>query len=436
MLRSLAVDQLGLRIGMTDRLLLRLLAHRMGLAVSVGARKRADKQEIYRRDTENKRIDALRIEGRKLGLNESFVEAVIYLVIGEACKQQMIRLQKEQDPLPNTTSDDEWYDICKQNLLALTAQVAGSYDQDYDLAFSASSAYRAYEDGVINEQVAKLPKRGLAVDLGCATGRQALRLADKFESVVGFDLSPAMIEQADKNKFAKNIGNATFKVADLEQGIPLPDGSASFVFANFGVASDLRNIQAVIVEIERVLEPRGRYLLSFYNKDALVYRWEFFPWPVGLAAEINEKLGCLDVHAGDKTFLVYAKTYTPSEVRTMLSAGALKGPSVVTFPTISSILPSLLLLEGGDKAKDTITMLDRALEISGHGAYTIATGEKICNGSCAVCRPGLVCLSGPVFYDCFERIQYGISLETEENRPRVLLYRGLSLTYPLNACLP
>ena len=383
MLRSLSVDQLGKRSGMTDRLLLRLLAHRMGLAVSVGARKRADDQEIYRRDTENQRIDALRIEGRKLGLNESFVEAIVYFIIGESCKQQMIRLQKPHDPLPNPKDSEEWFQMCRQNLLKLTEKVAGSYDQDYDTGFTASSAYRSYEEGVINEQVAKLQHRGLAVDLGCATGQQALRLAGTFEAVVGFDISPHMIAQAEANKAAKKVANATFKVADLdhlddrEQCIPLPDCSASFVFANFGAASDLRNIQAVVGEIERVLEPRGRYLLSFYNKEALVYSWEFFPWPVGLAAEINEELDCLDVHAGDQTYLIYAKTFAPSEVRHMLSASALRGPSVRTFPTISTVLPSMLLLEGGDRAKQAITALDHTLEDSGQGAYIIASGEKV-----------------------------------------------------------
>ena len=377
MLRSLSLDQLGRRIGGIDRMILRLIAHRMGLAVSVGARKRADDQEIYRKDTEDKRIDGYRVEGRKHGLNESFVESIMYAIIGESCKQQMIRLQRPHDPLPNPKNADEWFDMCRQSLLKLTERVASSYDNDYDQGYSASSSYRSYEDAVIDENVAKLQHRGVAVDLGCATGRQAIRLAGAFDSVVGFDLSPHMIAQAEKNGASKQASNARFEVADLEKGIPLPDRSASFVFANFGAASDVRNIQALIVEIERVLEPRGRYLLSFYNKEGLVYCWEFLPWPVGLAAEINEELDCLDVHAGDQTYLIYAKTFTPSEVRHMLSGTSLRGPSLRSFPTISPVLPSQLLLEGGADAKVAISGLDHILEDQGHGAYIIASGEKV-----------------------------------------------------------
>lgn len=377
MLRSLDLKQLGKRIEAVDRLLIRLVNHRMGLSISVGARKRADEQPIFRQEAEDKRIDAIRIEGRKLNLNPSFAEALIYLIIGESCKQQMIRLQQPHDPLPNDKNADEWYEMCRQNLLKLTAKVAGSYDQDYGTDYNASSAYRAYEDRIFDEQVAKLSHKGLAVDLGCATGRQTLRLAGTFDSVTGFDLSPDMIEQAKKSMQKSGVRNASFEVADLENSIPLPDNSTSFVFANFGAASDLRNIQSVIGEIERVLEPRGRYLLSFYNKDALVYCWDFLPWPVGLAAEINEEIDCLDVHAGEQTYLIYAKTYAPSEVRQMLSGTALRGPNLRTFPTISPVLPSQLLLEGSERAEEAITALDRALEDQGRGAYIIVTGEKV-----------------------------------------------------------
>lgn len=378
MLRSLSLDQLGKRIAAVDYLLLRLVNFRMGLAVSVGARKRADNQEIYRREVENKRIDDYRIEGRKIGLNESFAEALMYLIIGESCKQQMIRLQQPQEPL-HDADDDKWYDICKDNLRELTKIVAARYDQDYDAGFTASSAYRAYEEVAISDEVSKLQSKGLAVDLGCATGQQALQLARKFDSVVGFDLSEHMIEQANKNKAAGSVTNVRFEVADLDdlkKGIPLDAGSASFVLANFGVASDLRNIRSVIAEIDRVLEPGGRYFLSFYNEDALVYCWDYLPWPIGLAAEINKGRGCLDVHVGDKTYQIHARSYTPTQVTDMVAMGSLKSPPVRTFPTISSLLPSILLLQGDKRAENAITELDRELEDSGRGAYIIATGMK------------------------------------------------------------
>ncbi len=149
------------------------------------------------------------------------------------------------------------------------------------------------------------------------------------------------------------------------------------MFANLGTASDLLRIEAIVGEIERVLEPHGRYLLSFYNKDALVYQWDFLPWPIGLAAEINEELDCLDVHLENQTYLIYGKKFTPSEVKDMLAKTALRGPSVKTFPTISPTLPTQLLVEGNEKAREAVAALDRVLEDHGRGAYIVATGEKV-----------------------------------------------------------
>lgn len=376
MLRSLTVEQLGRRIRVVDQHLLRTVAHRMGLAVSVGARKRADDQPIFRRQVENMRLDEARIEGRKLGINEGFAEALLYMLIGEACKLQMIHLQDEAyEPLPDTKDDEEWFQVCRRNLLALTEHVAPIYDQEYESGFTASGAYRVYEERVIDEQVNLLGNRRLAIDLGCATGKQSLRLASRFDLVRGFDISPHMVDVA-RRKAVAHSEHVQFDVSDLEHSIPVKDGAASFVFANFGAASDLRNIQKLIVEIERVLEPRGRYLLSFYNADALVYSWDFLPWAAGLAAEINEEVNCLDVHVGSNTYPIFARTYRPSDVRHLLAGGALKGPSMRTFPTISALLPSELLVQGNDKAKDVLTKLDLALDTQEHGAYILATGEK------------------------------------------------------------
>jgi|GEM_PF-3613927 len=69
-------------------------------------------------------------------------------------------------------------------------------------------------------------------------------------------------------------------------------------------ASDMRGIGKVIDETIRVLKPGGRFFFSFYNRDALVYRWEFLPWEAGLAADnalADTSMGAYIIATGAKS---------------------------------------------------------------------------------------------------------------------------------------
>lgn len=179
-----------------------------------------------------------------------------------------------------------------------------------------------------------------------------------------------MKANAKKRKYP----NISFVKTDLEEGIPQSDSSVSFVAMNLGTASDVRGISGVIEEVKRVLRPGGRFLFSFYNRDALLYKWDFIPWPVGLAAEINIHKHCLDVHLGAKVLSVYARPYTTKEVRKLFPP-KMKLSKVLTYPTISSILPNDLF-EGKMSIQKSMMIIDRQLAEACDGAYIIAIGQK------------------------------------------------------------
>jgi len=205
---------------------------------------------------------------------------------------------------------------------------------------------------------------------------QSVRLTDKFSSVIGYELSPDMVRIAREKITPDLTGRLSFEEHDLEQGIPLPDESVSFVLMNLGTASDIREIQKLIGEISRVLKRGGRYLMSFYNKDALVYKWDFLPWPDGLAAEINQSLSCLDVRVNQDTYSIYAKSYSTDEVEKMLGRTLAASLNIATFPTVSALLPNQSFDKGNEKAREAVDELDRQLSTLTNGAYIVATGEK------------------------------------------------------------
>jgi len=370
---NLDLKELGKRLYGVDMLIVALLKRRMDLALQVGEYKIEKGQKIFRASVESKRLAQVRAEARKCKLSPHFAVSILYQAIDESCKQQMIQLQNvDTRRRKGPKTEDDRYRLLKKNLLLLTKRWADSYDEVYDKAFFATHAYLEFEEKILKQEIKQVATKGLALDLGCATGRLAVKLASSFDQIVGYDISPHMVKKASE-KMTK-FPNLSFVEVDIEKGIPLPDNSVSLVVMNLGTASDIRGISGVIKDVERVLEVGGRFLFSFYNRDALLYQWDFVPWPVGLAAEINIHKHCLDVHLGAKVLSVYARPYSVKEVKSLFSQ-KMKVSKVLTHPTISSILPHTLF-EGKPAIQKSMTDIDCQLSKAGDGAYIIAVGQK------------------------------------------------------------
>ena len=383
----LDLGELGLRLKTVDKLILEIAAKRIELAQRVEEFKRLNKEKIYREQTETSRLSDAQRWAVELGLNPEFARALLYLYIGESCKAQMIQLQdmsKHLPSFPDEASATEWY---KEQLLELTRLCAESYDERYSETFFATKLYLDFESQVIAEVVKDhLERKRVALDLGCATGRQSFLLSRFFHSVVGYDISPDMIRVTKRKKEEKGLkSNLVFEIADIEEGIPYEDGKADLVVMGMGFASDIHKIGFVLSEIERVLTHKGLAVLSFYNRSALIYSWQFIPWPISLTASINLQRHCLDVHWKEETgqdskkkisskiFSVYAKPYTINEVESILPSH-LPVICQYTFPTIASILPDVLLSDPA--VLKSVFELDRQLANQENGAYTLVVIKK------------------------------------------------------------
>lgn len=376
--KLLNLKEISSSLATTDTMIMQLIARRMELAEQVGKFKRQSGEKIFRSDIEDRRIDEMRKWAVTHKLNPHLAESILYSLINESCKLQMIQLQEEMLDV-GAQAEDEWYANLKRNLLALTERWCSAYDETYEKGHFATRACLQYECEILSQEIEKLTDRGLLLDLGCATGRMSFQHHSAFTRIVGYDISQYMRAQANRLAETKGLqSKCTFDCIDLEDGIPLEDSSVSFAVMNLGTASDVRNIRRVIAETARVLKSGGRFFFSFYNRDALVYQWDFLPWQAGLATSINVHRDSLYVHTTsddgkDEIIPVYAKAYTRSEVQQLFSSEGVV-VSLATYPTISAVLPDELFNK--DDVQESIVSIDKMLVDTAMGAYIIATGQK------------------------------------------------------------
>lgn len=114
-------------------------------------------------------------------------------------------------------------------------------------------------------------KKGYSVaDLGCAAGIDSFimaRMVGEEGTVLGFDITPALIERADSIKKFHQIKQVEFQTADITE-IPLDNNSVDVCTSN-GVFSLISDLESVFSEVKRILKPNGIffvYLISIKNQ--------------------------------------------------------------------------------------------------------------------------------------------------------------------------
>ena len=103
-------------------------------------------------------------------------------------------------------------------------------------------------------------ERGRTLDIACGTGDYSFELASRGFSVVGCDFSGGMLARA-RARLAQAPGLAcTFRRADFNNGLRAKDGSFDHAVCIWAL-QHAREPGAVLVEVARVLKPRGLLLL-------------------------------------------------------------------------------------------------------------------------------------------------------------------------------
>lgn len=363
------LKELGRRLRYIDKGVLALVAQRMGLVKQIEEIKRQEGQPIYRSDIEGQRLDQAAQWAQGYGVNPDFARALLYMIIGESCKTQMIQLQ--QDHSEHTPVDEyEYRERLKESSLRLYESIAHNYDDFCLRRFPATQLHYAFEDSHIGAIVDNMDERRLIVDLGCGTGSQSVRYSGSFQTIVGIDVSRNMARVMR----ARSDPPVHACVSDLEMGIPIKSERASLVVMGMGMASELYTLREMLLEVHRILAHGAFAFLSFYNADALLHQWDFVPWPVGLASQINRGRRCVDVRwEEDHIHHTYARAYTLEEIEDVMPRG-LPVVKSYTHPTVSSIFPDTLLEDQGVLA--SVKLIDTHLEGENTGAYLTVLAHK------------------------------------------------------------
>ena len=146
-------------------------------------------------------------------------------------------------------------------VLAEEKFAAGNIHENREEFFATG---RAFVEQVLEryERHFGLLPRGRALDHGCGVGRLTLPLAGQFESVVGVDVSPSMVAEAQSNACEMAVGNVEFALADDR----LSNAAGKFDFVNSYITLQHIPVRRGLSILSRLIErvrPGGGFQVHF-----------------------------------------------------------------------------------------------------------------------------------------------------------------------------
>jgi ubiquinone/menaquinone biosynthesis C-methylase UbiE len=117
---------------------------------------------------------------------------------------------------------------------------------------AAHSAKYAIEPLVTLSNVSK---KDTVLDVACGLGLVSCELAKVAHHIIGIDITPAMIEQANLLRQEKNLCNIKYEIGDVTH-LPYYDASFSIVFTRYSF-HHLVDPSLVLNEMKRVCMRKG-----------------------------------------------------------------------------------------------------------------------------------------------------------------------------------
>jgi ubiquinone/menaquinone biosynthesis C-methylase UbiE len=255
------------------------------------------------------------------------------------------------------------------HVAAIYDAMQAEYDRIED-EFYFASCYQVYRECVA--AIASARPDGLALDLGCGTGKQTILLARRAGRVIGIDISERMIESARKRCEASP--NVSFVCGDITR-LPFEDGCVEAMLA-YGdvIGHNFTAVDVVLKEMVRVCKPRG--LISF-EVDS---KW--CPDLLYLPGELWSALTTRGGHLREWKGMQF-KTFTWRELRDLLRTHGLRLLDVRSMNVLTMLIPPSLLFRRREEAPrfdvffQKVMKLDLALgRFLRCGSTRIVTVEK------------------------------------------------------------
>ena len=133
--------------------------------------------------------------------------------------------------------------------------------------FAGTAEYYAkyrfpYPEGLFEHliQVFGLDRSGVSLDLGCGTGRLAIRLAPLFEKMIGVDPDDGMLREAARSSNASGVKNVEFVRGSSWELPPLPE---MLRFVTIGQSFHWMDRDQVLLTLYSKLEAEGGVAIIF-----------------------------------------------------------------------------------------------------------------------------------------------------------------------------
>jgi SAM-dependent methyltransferase len=104
------------------------------------------------------------------------------------------------------------------------------------------------------------------LDIACGPGSLTLELAPHVAKATGFDITPAMLDQARAAQASKGVDNVDWVQGDAAR-LPFPDGAFSLVTCS-AAFHHFEHPATILGEMARVCRPGGRVVVSDVTPDA------------------------------------------------------------------------------------------------------------------------------------------------------------------------
>jgi ubiquinone/menaquinone biosynthesis C-methylase UbiE len=158
--------------------------------------------------------------------------------------------------------------ITLRNKLAVATQAGETLQQASEafwlrssFTYLASPEYYDRRERLLTEVLTALPPPNRVIDIGCGDGRFTCLFARFAASVEGYDLSPALVDQARKRAQAAGLDNVFFSVCELDD---LPQDSQVDLLTCMGVSScltDESKYARLLNRITALVRPGGRLIM-------------------------------------------------------------------------------------------------------------------------------------------------------------------------------